>query len=414
MTVHAARDHAEWSASATERNWACPGALTLTAGLPERPNEAADWGTCCHQVAEKCLRNGNDAIEYIGTVEKGKTFENEVDEEMAETAQMYVDYVRSRNADKLFVEQKFSLSSLNPPFEAGGTADAVVYTAAEKLLEVIDLKGGRGVVVEIEGNPQLRTYALGALLANPDLDAETVKVTIVQPRAHHKSGRIRSETFHTMELLYDWTSDLLQAMGRAKAAKDAYGKVPAWASTYLKAGDHCKFCKVAGACPALQQRVYDTARVWFDDQDKPRISNSPDAMSPEALAMALDAADMIGDWLNAVRAFAHAQAESGITIPNYILVQKESREKWFEGNDAVAAEKAIAAGLPEEKVFNAPKIRTPKQIRDALKKAKLSDVAEEIKDLSGTETTGTNLVRADNTSREAVKPSAHKHFDIIN
>ena len=61
--------------------------------LPETTSEAADWGTCAHQIAERCLRDGGDADRFIGTTEKGKKFSFEVDEEMAETAQMYVDYV---------------------------------------------------------------------------------------------------------------------------------------------------------------------------------------------------------------------------------------------------------------------------------------------------------------------------------
>ena len=95
MADHAARDHAQWSASSTERNWACPGALALTDGLPETTSEAADWGTACHQIAEKVLRGNGPADKYIGTTEKGKTHSFEVDEEMAETAQTYTDYVAS-------------------------------------------------------------------------------------------------------------------------------------------------------------------------------------------------------------------------------------------------------------------------------------------------------------------------------
>lgn len=417
MAEHATRDHATWSASATERNWQCPGALALTMDLPERSSEVADWGTACHQVAEKCLRTRKDAVDFIGTTEKGKEHSFEVDDEMAETAQTYVDYVLGewlyQPLRVLHIEQKFSLAALNPPFEAGGTADAVVYKPDEKNLEVIDLKGGRGHVVEVVGNPQLRTYALGAMLANPGLDVSTITVTIVQPRAPHKSGRIRSETFHVADLL-EWTGDLLAAMKRSKAAIDsAIASKAEWNSTFLNAGSWCKFCKAAGFCPALQQKAYDAAGVWFDDLDKPRLANSPDAMSPEAIAQALDAADMIGDWINAVRAYAHAQAESGAEIPGYILVPKEGREKWVDDGAAVqAANAAIKAGLDGDKVYNPPKVRTPKQIRDALAKAKLA-MPEALVGLSAKPTQGTNLVAADKTTRQAVEPAVNKFFDKI-
>ena len=425
MADHAARDHAQWSASSTERNWNCSGALALTDGLPETTNEAADWGTCCHQIAEKCLRDGRMADEFIGTTEKGKKYEFEVDEEMAETAQTYVDYVRERvikaappkvnPASLLQIEQRFTLESLKPPFEAGGTADSVIYFPLIEELEVVDLKGGRGHVVEVIGNPQLRTYGLGAMLANPKLKVKTIKVTIVQPRANHKSGRIRSETFHVADLV-EWTADLLLAMSKSRVAMNEYHHIgssefhnvyptqAAWARDHLSAGDHCKFCKAAGFCPALQQKAYDAAGVWFDDLDQPRLANSPSELSPEALAQALDAADMIGEWINAVRAYAHAQAEMGIEIPNYQLVEKIGHRKWN------ASEEQIVAALQYIDVdpFNR-KLVSPAQAEKLLGARRKSEIAGLIE----RPVTGTNLTRADKTTRPAATPSVNKHFDIL-
>jgi hypothetical protein len=457
VTAHAERAHSVWSASSTDRNWSCPGALALTIDMPETTSEAADWGTACHQISERCLRNGTDAVDYIGTTEKGKEHSFEVDDEMADCAQMYVDYVRVQRGEQdwlgthcadcrgsgynrydrkcascagtgdahgyktlLMIEQKFSLAALDPPFDAGGTGDAVIWKPIERQIEVVDLKGGRGVVVEAKGNPQLRTYALGAMLANPGLPVETIKVTIVQPRAGHKDGRIRSETFDVTDLV-EWTADLMRAMERANRAAGLYMAIQdgtidrpmaAWTAEFLNAGAHCKFCKAAGICPALEQKALDAAGVWFDDLDQPRISNAPDTMSPERLAQLLDAADMIGDWINAVRAHAHREAEGGTAIPNYVLVEKEGREKWLDdAAQAKAAAAAAAAGVPADKVFNAPKLRTPKQVRDALKKAKIDPAI--VAGLSETPKTGTQLVRATKTTRAAVPSRVEQHFDVL-
>jgi hypothetical protein len=429
MVDHAVREHAQWSASATDRNWNCSGALAVTDNIGDRTNEAADWGTCAHQIAEKCLRHGTQADEHIGTTEKGKSHSFEVDEEMAETAQLYVDYVRktvieaappkTNPADLLHIEQHFSLADLNPPYQAGGTADAVIYKPTIQELEVVDLKGGRGVVVEAKGNPQLRTYALGAMLANKGLKVKTVKVTIIQPRAPHKDGRIRSETFHVTDLL-EWTVDLVDVMHRSKAAWEEYKLVldgtmtlAAWEVKWLKAGPHCKFCKRAGKCSAQEQAALDVAQVWFDDLDIPRIGNLPEQADPAKISQTLDLLDMLSEWINAFRAHAQDQAESGIEIPNYILVAKEGREKWLDGKEQEAADKALAAGLANDKVWNKPKARTPKQIRDALIKAKQSAVASELESLSGAESKGNNLVRATKTSRSAVAPAVEKHFSIL-
>jgi hypothetical protein len=422
MADHSAREHAQWSASATDRNWNCNGALALTDNLPERTNEAADWGTCAHQISEVCLREGKQADEFIGMAVKGKAYEFECDEEMAETAQMYVDYVRktvienappkTNPADLLHIEQHFSLADLNPPYQAGGTADAVIYKPTIEEIEVVDLKGGRGVVVEAKGNPQLRTYALGAMLANKGLKVKTVKVTIIQPRAPHKDGRIRSETFHVTDL-FEWTVDLVDVMHRSRAAWEEYKLVlagtmtiTAWETKWLKAGPHCKFCKRAGKCSAQEQAALDVAQVWFDDLDIPRIGNTPDKMDPAKLAATLDMLDMVSEWINAVRAHAQEQAEIGVQIPGYQLVDKIGRRRWID--EEKTASTLLANGYGSDVVYE-EKLRSPAQMEKKLGKTGKAIVAE----LVETPVTGTNLVAVAKTSRPAVKPAVEKHFSIL-
>lgn len=421
MADHSAREHATWSASSTDRNWQCSGALALTMDLPETTNEAADWGTACHQIAEKCLREGKQAVEFIGTTEKAKKYEFEVDDEMADTAQVYIDYVRTQAvaaapkganpADLLHIEQHFSLASLKPPFDAGGTADAVIWSPEDKLLHIVDLKGGRGVVLEAAGNPQLRTYALGAMLANPQWKAVRIKVTIVQPRAPHKDGRIRSEEFHVADLV-EWTTALKIAMDKAEIARLTRPCEPpaVWAAKYLNAGDHCRFCKAAGFCPALEQKALDAAGVWFDDLDKPHLANSPDSMDPSKLAATLDLLGMIGEWANAVRALAHAQAESAIEIPGYQLVEKIGIRAWKAD---VTAEKVasllVAAGKDPGAAYQPPKPSSPAQVEKVLgakNKSALTGLIER-------PVHGTNLVAVSKTSRPAATPAVHKHLSNL-
>lgn len=417
MTIsadHGARDHATWSASATARNWQCSGAIALALQnpKPEIESEASAWGTACHQLAEKCFRTGKDADEFIGTTEQTKQRKIEVDEEVAETTQVYVDYVRSRiqqyrdeTGEEPFVrhEQSLPLDKLGGPFDAGGTGDTVMYFPRWRLIEVVDLKGGRGLV-EAADNKQLRTYGLGSLLANPGLNVDKVMTTIVQPRAPHKNGRIRSETFHVADLV-EWTAELLERMKLSKRALEEFEVTPfaAWWSKWLTPGN-CKFCPNA-PCPAQDKMALDAANVWFDDLDRPQISNAPIYDTPEELAKTLDAADMIQDWINAKRARAHQLAESGIEIPNYVLVPKEKREVWLD--DVEAKVKQACALLSVDKYLNPAKLKTPKQVRKALGKAKESLVAG----LSETPSGGTNLVRADKTTRQAIPAAVDRFFN---
>lgn len=411
MADHGARDHATWSASATARNVFCSGALALERiAPPDKESIHSARGTACHQVAEKCLRTGKDPADFIGEIEKTKAHEIEIDEELAGSAEMYVDYCRERMAGAYWIEEKLSFGKLDPPFDAGGTGDFVAYDHDYKRLEIVDLKNGMGIV-DINDNPQLRSYGLGAVLKHPELDVETIKVTIVQPRAPHKDGRIRSETFHIADLL-DWTTDLLASMQRSKKAIDEFDAcagnsvlLDEWAEKWLKPGK-CTFCRVEGSCPALKKKALEKLAIWVDDKDVPHIGNAALDTSPEALAHDLDLIPMIEDWIKARRAFAHSQAELGVAIPNYVLVDKEGREKWNDGVEDAVVAAAKAAGLKDEKYQNKPKLRTPKQVRQALG-AKSSVVAG----MSNTPKTGTNLVRKDNTVRDAVTPGINKFLD---
>ena len=390
---------------------------------PERESEAAAWGSACHAVAERCLHKTIPAASRIGSTEKTKSHTIIVDEEMAETAQVYLDYVHSRIDCEagiratLYIEQHFSLESLNPPFDAGGTGDAVIWNGDEHLLEIVDLKGGRGVVVEAIGNPQMRTYALGALLMLPGLDVHKVMTTIVQPRAPHRDGRIRSETFHAADLI-EWTTDLMLAMAKSKVAQSEHEQIgskfvtalrteAAWAAKYLNVGDHCRFCPAAGFCPALKQRALDLAQVWYTELDEPRISNAPSEMDPAQLAKTLDTLDLLQEWMNAVRAYAQAQAENGIDIPGYQLVEKIGNRTWI-GDEATTRHALLALGL---KPFDLDviKLKSPAQIERALGTHRKDAIAE----LVERPARGTNLVATDRTSRAAVKAKAEQFFQII-
>ena len=416
--THAERDHATWSASATERNWNCAGALALTHNLPEDTNEAADWGTACHQVSEKCFSTGKDAADFIGTVEKGKKYEFVVDDEMADTAQAYVDYCRGRRDQYkaetggnaiVFVEEHFSLASLNPPFDAGGTGDFVLWFPKWELLEVVDLKTGRGVVVEVKGNKQGRSYGLGVALKHQGYKAKRIKVTIVQTRAAHKDGRIRSEEFSIADLI-EWTSELLDKMRQSKAAEVARAVMsPAeWSAKYLKPGTWCSktFCKAQGFCPALEQKAIDEAGVWFDDLDRPQLANTPELKDPDARRNRLDMLELIEGWIKGVRAWEHAQAENGDLPTDYILVETEGREKFKD--EAATVQTLTDAGVPTELFLNAPKAKTPKQVRAELAKKKngMADKLALLEGASETPRNGTNLVRASKTTRPAITPGA--------
>lgn len=419
MIDHGTRDHATWSASATARNWQCAGALTLAQFAPaDKESIHAARGTAAHQISEKCLRSGQDASDFLGTVESTKEFQIEIDEELVNSAQMYVDYCRNHflaeEGCQTWIEERFSLTALGTPFDAGGTGDFVAYMPKDKALEIVDLKNGMGVV-DVKENPQLRTYALGALLAHQDLDVDTVTVTIVQPRAQHKDGRIRSETFHVADLIA-WTADLLKAMGRSKKAMDAFQKakdnsvlMDEWSDEWLKPGK-CTFCPAEATCPALRKQALAVAATYFEpDTGEAKIGNLPTEMSPEKLAETLDMLDMLEAWVKAVRAYAHSQAENGVEIPGYQLVEKIGNRKWKDEDALAVSLLSPDVGLTEDEIYDR-KIRSVSQLEKVLG-AKRKGLIEHLWERP---ITGTNLVNSAKTTRPATKSKVETFFEQQN
>ena len=425
---HGARDHATWSASATARNWHCPGALALSAGIPQGPESIhAARGTAAHQISEKSLRSGHAPTAYLGTIEKTKEYQVVIDDELVASATAYVEYVWERHQagvaaafDKglvapieqvtLQIEQRFSLAKLDPPFEAGGTADAVLYFAADRLLEVVDLKNGMGIVDATE-NPQLRTYALGALLANPGLDVARVRVTIVQPRAPLRGETIRSDEFSAADLI-EWTWDLITAMHRAKTAEMelalADGRVSdVWLERFLRPGK-CKFCPAEAFCPALRNRGVDAmnkAAAWFEHA-VPEPINAQDDEAVE-LAADLDRFALVEDWIKARRARAHQLAEQGVEIPGHRLVESYGHRKWKENTERDLGMVAIREGIDFTEDFYDRKLKSPAAVEKLLGAKRKHLIA----DLIEKPVTGKTLVRADKTDRPAVPGRAATYFE---
>ena len=87
-------------------------------------------------------------------------------------------------------EQHLDYSAYVP--EGFETGDLVI--VADGALTVIDLKYGKGVAVDVERNPQMMLYGLGALeLFDAIYDIDTVRMTIYQPRL---------ESVSTWEMLF--------------------------------------------------------------------------------------------------------------------------------------------------------------------------------------------------------------------
>jgi hypothetical protein len=430
--AHHTRSHAQWAASATSRNVTCAGAIAMETMCENKETEAAAWGSATHQISERCLHGNIDANSFLDSVERSGKFEFVVDEEMANTSQVYVDYCRSRLAEykaatgedaQFWIEQHLSLASLDPPLDAGGTGDFGIYFPLWRMLEVVDLKGGRGVVVKAAGNMQERSYAIGFLLSLTGVSVDVVRSTIVQPRVG--DGKPTWEDIHVADLI-DWSVDLLSKMTVSKMALDAFealdgGRIAfdAWAETWLATGS-CTFCPAEGICPKRRKEALsvmgDTAVRWFEEPttDAPLvIGNAPEIASPEELAHWLDGLEALEAWIKAVRGYAHSAAERGVEIPMWMLADKIGNRAYIEKDETkLAALIKTKLALTDDQIYERS-VRSVAQLEKVLGAKRKAELAALEKVLWEKPVKGTNLVRADKTTRTAAKGLTERHHEKL-
>jgi hypothetical protein len=316
---HAVRAHARFGGSTIGRTIACPGWARLAGDTESPPSAYAREGTLAHELAERCLLHGIDPGDMVDrSLQIGGTL---VTAEMAEAVAVYVDYVRSRlgPGDILRIEERVSLEPLNPPEPMFGTADAAILSPARRHLEVVDYKHGAGVFVPAT-TPQLRYYGVGMLFALPsDMPVpETVRLTIVQPRAYSDEGLVRSVELPMHELL-DWGWGLTAIVEKALTPDSP-----------LNPGSHCRFCPAAGYCPALRSQAEDqVGAVLFGGEPPPVTSEA------EELSGILEKLPLIEHWIAAVRARARDVLNQGSEVPGWKLVTRRGKRVWSDEDRAL-------------------------------------------------------------------------------
>lgn len=354
--------HASLGASGAHRWMNCPGSPRMEEGIPDTKSPHALQGTAAHMLAELALTDDLSPNSYLGDTFKGV----EVDEEMVEGVQLFMDTVGdalTHDEVLLWVERRFSLAKLDPPAPMFGTSDVVTYDPLAKLLTVIDLKYGRGVVVEVDDNPQVLYYGLGALLeieeSFPEYKGEIhdIKLVIVQPRAMHTEGAVRSVTVSYQDLVA-FAVTLLE-----KAAETQVEDAP------LNPGDWCRWCRAAPVCPALHKQAMAVAKREFSELPS-NLPPAPEKLTVTELVTVLDNADLLTDWIKSVHAHVLAMLERGEVVPGYKAVPKRAMRKWVDVEKVLEFtrnECLLLDGTVQE-----TKLRSPAQLEKILKRYKFT------------------------------------------
>ena len=347
--------HAKLSASASSRWLNSPGSVRLTQDIPDHSSPFAREGTAAHEVGEKCLRNGTDAADYEGEQIKVESEIFNVDKEMVEAVQQYVDFVREINADDLHVEQRVDYSPWAVP-DSFGTADAVVIDWKNRHLTICDYKHGTGVKVSAENNSQLKLYALGCINEYGYLGKiDTVTLAIVQPRIEH----IETWDVDVADLL-TWGEKVVRPTAELAMSDDA---------PVVPGEKQCQWCKISATCKAQAEHHLAVVGQQFDNLDEaPRLPDVND-VSAEQMSYTLTHAKAITKWLGKVDKHAYEILLHGGTLPGLKLVEGRSIRRWCAADEVVEGELdlTVTSSISSDDLYTR-KIKSPTQLEKLMGK----------------------------------------------
>lgn len=343
-----AKKHALLGASSSARWLVCTPSARLEAMFPDEQSPYAAEGTIAHDLAESILRHkleGKKAPKLDG-----------YSTEMVEAIKRYVDIceekvneARARSSDaEAMIEARLDFSRWVP--DGFGTGDMVI--VADGILEVIDLKYGKGVPVSAIENTQMRLYALGAYDVNEFLyDVKSVRMTIVQPRLDSVSTDEMA-----LEELLDWGEEIKPIAQRAFNGEGDCTPC-----------DYCNFCKARHTCRALA----DTCLTAFYKDGGKLNQLLTDSEVSDILAMK----DLITKWIKGVYDFAYEKALSGEKQwPGYKLVEGTSR-RTITDPDA-AAKTLLDNGYKEEDIYKPRELEGITNLQKVLGKKGVTEYLE--------------------------------------
>lgn len=306
--------HARLSASGAHRWMACPPSVKLEEQFQDKSSEYAEEGTLAHLMAETIIRYNNGEITKktfstrMNKIRKEELYGRDMEDYISDYAQNVWEIFNEAKAScpdaQLLPEQRLDFSEYVPG--GFGTGDVVII--ADDMVQVIDLKYGKGVGVSAVDNPQLRLYGTGAYLEHSMLyDIRRVKMTIIQPRLEN----ISTEEL-TVEELLKWAEE--EVKPQAELAMKGEGE--------FRTGEHCRFCKAKAVCRARAEYNQELAKLEF---------RNPDILEEWEIGEVLSRAEELNNWAKDVKDYVFDQAlNHDVKFEGWKLVEGKSNRKYLD------------------------------------------------------------------------------------
>jgi hypothetical protein len=334
----------------------CPASVKLVQQMPPKPSsEHADRGTLLHNVIAELLEFDKRPEQCIGAQYKDQILTQELLDEKIIPALALLDEVDPEKKMEYMVETRVGFGDFLPG--VFGSTDLLGRKGKRAI--VLDWKFGDGVLVDAEDNPQLLFYAAAAM-RTPACQwvfegAEEIECIIVQPPAMRR-------WVTTPERIKQFEVELARAVRESS-----------WPNPTMQTGDHCRWCTAKPICPEMTGAAERALKVQLA------------ALPAEQIAMQLQQADMLEDYVKNLRALAFQMLENGHPVPGYKLVAKRGTRQWVDEEKAKAF---LLKSLVEP--YKELEVISPAQAEKLLKKIKMELPPELVVSISSGSTLATD------------------------
>lgn len=326
-------DHSIFAPSGYHQLIHCEGSVMMQAMHPDTGySEASIEGTAAHWLGETAMPYKANGSWYPGTMKQVGSKSPAgviITQQMADGAGQWVDHVAAildANGPKaeLNIEQRVDIPAIHEL--AYGTPDTDIWIPWRKELHIIDFKFGFGLHEAVE-HPQCVGYAKGRIdrLREHTVGLQdehiTVFITIIQPRAFHPMGAVRTWKCKGSDLR--GMINLLNS--QAHASMEANPK--------CRTGPGCTHCTARHACVANQQRAYAAAQ-YISEATSVELSGAALGLELKILA---DAKAALKSRMTGLEEQAFAELLNGKEVPGQQLGRGRGSWEWDKPVDEVIA-----------------------------------------------------------------------------